>query len=534
MNHSSGPAPDSAAKSGDDTAARTWVSLHRLSKTFGPAQVLQEVDLDVRAAEIHGLVGQNGSGKSTLIKVLSGVHSADPGSVIEVNGARLSNPVRPAELRRHGLAFVHQDLGLVDECTVMENIRLGQFRVRPVSRRVDWSAERRVAEETLERLHTQIDPSRLVGSLTVGERVIVAIGRALQSIVPGGGCIVFDESTRTLPREILPDFYEIVRRLAASGTAVIIVSHRLDEVLKLADRVSVLRDGRLVAAGRPTRDLSEASLAALLLGRELELLEERPRSRAGTSSSPAAASGTRPGPVLSARDLASGSLRGIDFSAEAGEIVGVTGPTGSGHAELPYVLAGVTRPASGTVSVDGREFALPVRDPEQLITAGVVLVPEDRAREGLAVKLSAEENLTLPRARRHGRLMLRSGWQAREFAQAAALLGIVPPRRHLPCSAFSGGNQQKILLAKWLLHRPRVVLLHEPTQAVDVGARMDILRALRATAATGVCVIVVSAESQDLAAICDRVVVLRDGAVAAELADEPTHNAITAATYPAA
>ena len=533
MNHSSGAEPDSAAKSRGGTATRTWVSLRQLSKTFGPAQVLHDIDLDVRAGEIHGLVGQNGSGKSTLIKVLSGVHRADPGSVIDVDGVRLSNPVHPAELRRHGLAFVHQDLGLVDECTVVENIRLGQFRVRPVSRRIDWSGERRAAEETLERLHTHIDTSRLVGTLTPGERVVVAIGRALQSIVPGGGCIVFDESTRALPREILPDFYEIVRRLAASGTAVIIVSHRLDEVLELTDRVSVLRDGRLITDGRPTRDLSEASLAALLLGRELELLEERPRGRARTGSHLATASGTRPGPLLSARDLTSGPLRGIDFSAAAGEIVGVTGPTGSGHAELPYVLAGVARSASGTVSVDGQEFALPVRDPGQLMTSGVVLVPEDRAREGLAVALTAEENLTLPRARRNGRLMLRSGWQAHEFTQAVALLGIVPAQRHLPCSAFSGGNQQKILLAKWLLHRPRVVLLHEPTQAVDVGARMDILRALRAIAATGVCIIVVSAESQDLAAVCDRVVVLRNGAIVAELADEPTHHAITAATYPA-
>jgi ribose transport system ATP-binding protein len=528
------PSPALGTTSAAVGAAPPWVSVRGLSKTFGPATVLREVDFEVRSGEIHGLVGQNGSGKSTLIKVLSGVHRADDGGVIEVDGTELSNPVRPAELRRHGLAFVHQDLGLVDECTVLENMRLGQFSVRSLSRRIDWSAERQAVDRTLERLHAQIDPSRLVSSLEPGQRAIVAIGRALQSIVPGGGCVVFDESTRALPREILPDFYVTVRRLAASGTAVIIVSHRLDEVLALADRVSVLQDGRMVAAGRPTRELTESSLATLLLGRELELLEERrPRgagfaqARAGYGSGRA-----RRGNGLSARQIACGPLRGLDFEAKPGEIVGVTGATGSGHAELPYALAGAASGATGTVAVHGREFRLPVRDPAALIAAGLVLVPEERAREGIAVALSAQENLTLPRVWRRGRVVLRSGWQASEFAQAVQLLDIAPARRDLPCSSFSGGNQQKLLLAKWLLNRPEVVILHEPTQAVDIGARMDILRAIRATADEGASVVFATIEPQDLAAVCDRVVVLRDGAVAGELTSDLSPHAITTAVYP--
>ncbi len=500
-----------------------WVSVRGLSKTFGSAQVLHDVDFEARAGEIHGLVGQNGSGKSTLIKVLSGVHAADAGSVVEVNGTRLSNPVRPRELRRHGLAFVHQDLGLVDECTVLENIRLGQFAVRPVSRRIDWRSEREAARQTLDRLHSDIDTSRLVGALHMGEKAVVAIGRALQGLTPGTGCVVFDESTRVLPREILPGFYTTVRRLAATGTAIVIVSHRLDEVLSLAHRVTVLQDGRVVAGGLSTRGLTESSLAQLLLGREVELPEER---KAPSVSAPGGAVGLR------ARDVSAGVLRSFDVDVEPGEVVGVTGATGSGHAELAYVLAGVAPGTTGTVEIAGRAFTLPVRSPGHMIGAGIALVPEDRAREGLALGLSARENLTLPRARARGRMLLRSGWQIAEFNEAVELLGITPPSQHLPCSAFSGGNQQKILLAKWLLNRPRAVLLHEPTQAVDIGARMDILRTIRATAALGVSVVMASVEPQDLAAVCDRVIVLRAGVIAAELRSDITAHSITVAVYP--
>ena len=515
-----------------DADVGVWVSVRGLNKTFGGSQVLRAVDFDVRSGEIHGLVGQNGSGKSTLIKVLSGVHSADDGATVKVGGTRLSNPVRPVELRRHGLAFVHQDLGLVDECTVLENIRLGQFSVRRWSRRIDWRVERRAAEQTLARLHAWVDTSRLVGSLSPGERAEVAIGRALLSIIPGSGCIVFDESTRALPREILPDFYATIRRLAADGTAVIFVSHRLDEVLALTDRVSVLQDGRMSAHARLTRDLTESSLAALMLGRELGLLEERQTEAGASRGRWPRASGTGHGNALRARAIVGRTLAGLDLDAESGEVVGVTGAAGSGHAELPYTLAGVVRDATGSVSVRGQEFSLPLRDPARLIAAGLALVPEDRAQQGIALSLSAQENLTLPRARRRGRLMLRSDWQAQEFAQATAMLGIVPARRLLPCSAFSGGNQQKILLAKWLLNDPRVLLLHEPTQAVDIGARIDILRVIRAAADQGVCVLFASIEPQDLAAVCDRVVVMRRGAVITQLASDLSPHAITTATYP--
>ncbi|WP_375479268.1 sugar ABC transporter ATP-binding protein [uncultured Jatrophihabitans sp.] len=502
-----------------------WVSVRGLSKTFGPAQVLRDVDFTARSGEIHGLVGQNGSGKSTLIKVLSGVHPADAGSAVEIDGTRLANPVRPRELREHGLAFVHQDLGLVEELTVLENIRLGQYSAHRLSRRIDWRTERSAARQTLERLHSDIDTSRLVSTLHPGEKAIVAIGRALQNLLPGTGCVVFDESTRALPRDLLPDFYATIRRLAATGTAIILVSHRLDEVLALTDRVTVLQDGRVVAGDRETKTLTEASLASLLLGREIELLEERAPAQAPSHAGHTAA-------VLRARGIHGEFLRGVDLDVAPGEVVGITGGANSGHAELPAILAGVAAKGRGNIDILGRAFTLPSTRPGQLIAAGVAFVPEDRGQEGLAVELSAQDNLTLPRARARGRLMLRSGWQAAEFREAVAMLGIVPAKRNLPCSSFSGGNQQKILLAKWLLNNPEVVLLNEPTQAVDVGARIDILRAIRAAADRGVGVVLASIETQDLAAVCDRVLVFRDGVVAAELTTDLSPHTITAATYP--
>lgn len=507
--------------------APSRVSLRGVSKTFGPVKALVDVALEIRPGEVHGLVGQNGSGKSTLIKVLSGVYEADPGGVVTAGGHELSSPVRPMELRRAGLAFVHQDLGLVGEQSVVENMRVGLHRCRRFGRRIDWKHERAVVTETLGRLHARFGPDVLVNTLRPGDRALVAIGRALQSLETGEGCIVFDESTQALPRDTLPDFYATVRRLAAEGTAVIIVSHRLDEIMVLADRVTVLRDGCVAAGGLPTAELTEHELASIVLGDEARLAGLQQRIPAAVGS------GERAGiPRLHIDHLEGDQLSGFGLVAHAGEVVGITGATNSGHEELPYALSGHLASSRGTVTIDGEAIEMPVAGAHAMIARGVALVPEQRAREGLALSLSAEENLTLPRVLRRGRARLRSDWQAAEFEKAAEMLGIVPFRPHMPISSYSGGNQQKVMLAKWLLNEPRILVLHEPTQAVDVGARMDILRAIRAAAAEGVCALVSSIEPQDLAFVCDRVIVVRGGAPVRELAgDDLTAAAITAAIY---
>ena len=504
---------------GAEQAADVLV-IRGLRKTFGSSVVLDDVDLSVRRGEIHALVGQNGSGKSTLIKVLSGVYTADAGT-LTMDGRPLSAPVRVSELRRHGLAVVHQDLGLVPDLTVLENIRIGHYTRSRLSRRIRWDIERAAAERTLSWLDADFGLDQRVAALHAGQRAVVAIARALQAQRDGSGLIVFDESTQSLPREVLEDFYATVRRIARTGTAILMVSHRLDEVLRLADRISVLRDGRLALAGQPSRELTEASLSHVVLGRELD------RAAPWRHSPPTVASGPA---VLEARGLRGGLLRGLDAVLRSGEVVGVTGRTESGHEELPYALAGVTD-AHGELTVRGRAVSLPCRDRGQLTASGVVLVPQHRLADGLAAQLSAMENLTLPRVARRGWLFLRRGWQLREFATAVASMRIAPPDAGASVSAFSGGNQQKILLAKWLLDAPSVLLMHEPTQAVDVGARLEILTAIRRTAGQGAAVLISSIEAQDLAFVCDRVLVLADGVPVCELTGPCSAEDITTAVY---
>jgi ribose transport system ATP-binding protein len=488
------------------SAARPALSLVGVSKTFGPARVLDDVSLALRPGEVHGLIGQNGSGKSTLIKVLSGFHKADAGHVV-AGADEYPLPLSAARLDDLGIAFVHQDLGLVDNASVVDNIRVGRFNRNRWTRRVQRAAEAEAASATLARLGSTVDPLSQVGELQPADRAIVAIARALQSHPGGGGVLVFDESTQSLPREVLEGFYATVRDLAASGTAVLLVSHHLDEVIALTDRVTVLKDGRVVAGGIPTEGTDRRELTRFMLGTDAD-------TRALHDAVP-----TRPqGVALTARSLTGPTLRGLDLDVRAGEVVGVTGTTGAGHDELPYVLAGAA-PATGELAVGGVVLRLAGAEARDLLRAGVALVPQGRATQGLAMEMSVQDNLSLPRLRRRsGRWRITRDWQQEEFRWAVDALGIVPPRADLPAAALSGGNQQKLLIGKWLVAQPAVLVLHEPTQAVDVGARRDILRTLRSSAQAGAAVVVSSIDAEDLATVCDRVLVLEDGVVARELA----------------
>lgn len=485
-----------------------------ISKTFGRNTVLSEAGIEVLPGEIHGLLGQNGSGKSTLIKVLSGLYRPDSGAVIRVDGQDVLQPVTPVAIMNRGVTIVHQSLGLIPGHSVTENIRLGTLSRRRFGQFIDWSYEREQARKTLERMHSDIDPDRLVDQLHVGQRATVAIGRALQSIIPGSGCVILDESTQSLSREVLPEFYDTIRRLALQGTSIVIVSHRLDEVLALADRVTILRDGRVTAAGVPTHGMSETALSREILGRQLVGFSRAERSLDASAKKPLDA-----GNAVKLRAVSGPVLRGIDLEVTSGEVVGVIGATEAGHEELPYLITGAhSSHAAGTIDAAGTARDLGRLHVDQSLADGVVLVPNDRAGQGLAVGEKAMDNLTLPRVRaKSPRGVLRASWQRQEFLAACALLAISPPDPEQLAGSFSGGNQQKLLLAKWLLQKPRFLVLHEPTQAVDVGARADILRAISSVAADGAAVLVSSIEAQDLALICDRIIVLSEGRIAGEL-----------------
>ena len=369
-----------------------------LSKTFSGVTVLDDARLTLEPGEIHALVGQNGSGKSTLIKLISGVHRADHGGEILVDGVHLGPPVHAGRLHGQGLAFVHQDLGLVPDLSVRENVRVGLNAVGRFTRRVDKAADRAAVRRTFEFLGVPIDPEATVASLTPSERVAVAVARALQDREAGSGVIVFDESSRAIPHEALPAFYEMVRFVADQGTSVLFVSHDLKEVLALAHRVTALRNGRVVETGVPVSSLDEAALTRLVLGRDGapgDLIGQHPPRPTGTT--------------VDITGVRGGRVHDFTTSLHGGEVVGVTGTIDSGLLDLPALLGGAT-PATGSIAVDGTELDLAQASVLDLLEAKVVMIPQDRHGRGLATDLTVEENITIPHVgRRSHAVVARQG-----------------------------------------------------------------------------------------------------------------------------
>lgn len=480
------------------------LAVDRLSKYFAATRALDEVSITIAPGEIHAVIGQNGSGKSTLVKVLSGYHKPTSGTV-EMDGRPLPLPLTPKLVRGHGLAVVHQDLGLVTDQSVTENIRVGDFRSRL---RIDWRNERAIAKETLRRLGADIDANVMVGTLGPADRALVAIARALQTKGLDGGLVLLDESTRALPRSALPGFYATLRSICDEGGAVLLVTHQLPEVQAVADKVSVLRNGRLVAGGIPTADVSEGDLARAMIGTELREVVRHPAAKT-------------PKEDVKSFDflgLTGRELDVLDFSVAAGEILGITGMPGSGHEELPYLITGAVSAQGGSYRCGSQRIDLTSATTRGLVAQGIALVPERRIEEGLAVDQTVKDNLTLPRLRSRGRpYFVGEKWRSDETATAIQRLGIEPPDPAALVSQLSGGNQQKVLVAKWLMNQPQLLVLHEPTQGVDVGARVDVLSIILEVARAGAAVVVSSGDPDDLVAICDRVLILRHGTVAGEL-----------------
>lgn len=471
-----------------------------VSKTFGRSKVLKNVELEVRPGELHALVGQNGSGKSTLVKILTGYHQPDQGMTLTVDGNPQRVPVRWAELQQAGVSVVHQDLGILDHLSVAENIGVGRFTRSKFLRRIDWRQQEEMARSVLGRLGVSVDPRTPVGRLSATRRAEVGIARAMRDLQPGTGLIILDEATRALPREELKKFHELLRRVVDSGTSVLMISHNLHEVIDHSDRVTVLRDGALAAKGMETRDLSERDIARLMLGQHVPKAEAR-ESFVSTGKV-----------VLEVRGLTTPSIANLDFTVEAGEVVGLTGLPGTGFEEVPYLLGGSVQAVAGRVVVGGSVLDAARMSVSASRQAGIALVPERRDRDGLALEMSIRDNIALPNLLSRGRRWWVSRkWQEELANQAIASYRIRTPSARTTVKELSGGNQQKVLFAKWMSVGPKVLVLHEPTQAVDVGARAEIMRAIRAAASEGIGVLLVSIEPSDLAEACDRILVHRNG-----------------------
>jgi ribose transport system ATP-binding protein len=493
-----------------------------VSVTFGRNRVLRDVALTVNAGEIHALIGQNGSGKSTLAKVLTGLYSPDAGARVTVDGLPLRLPVRPVEARSRGVAVVHQSLGLVPEMTVLENLRVGRLHAGRISRRIHWAPERDAATAVFDRLGRHVPIDVPVRTLSEEDRATVAIARAIQDAPNGSGLIIFDESTRALSRRSLEHFYEMLDGVVRAGTSALLITHRLEEVIDAADRVTVLRDGDVVETGVPVAGLTESVLARLMLGRVLSQISSG--GGYGRHDAP---------PAVRIDEVVSNRLDHVSVQVSPGEIVGVTGLADSGYHELPYVLSGAEPATGGRLAVGGAEVNLARLSPKLAMDARIALVPGDRERTGLASELTVSENVALPRTSARGARFtpIRRRDERADLDPWLDRLELRPRDPKVVVGKLSGGNQQKVVLAKWLARDPELLILHEPTQAVDVGAREIIIAAVKDAAKAGCGVLVASGDENELSMLCDRILVFRDGRISQELARPCSPDDIVDATF---
>jgi ribose transport system ATP-binding protein len=472
-----------------------------LSKTFGATRALRDVSVGVSKGRIHGLVGGNGSGKSTLIKILAGVHRGDAGGIVRVGGEEVpADEVTPATAMRCGLRFVHQDPATFPGMTVAENFAIGSVHGFPrTGMRIAWKELHARTGEALERFDISARPDDPLERLAPAQRTMVAIARALRAHDERSDVVlVLDEPTASLPEHEVETLLDAIRRCAAAGETILYVSHRLEEVLSIIDEVTVLRDGAAVmtgtAVGLTTEDLIEAIVGGAL---ELEPRAERDRSSRA---------------VLELEHLRGGPLTDVSLQVASGEIVGIAGLLGSGRSELLQMVFGALQPDGGRMLLDGAPFAPAA--PGEAMQAGIAFVPEDRSRDAAFPDLSVSINLGMAQLDEYSsRVRLADRRMRADATDSIARFGIRCPNGDAALSELSGGNQQKTIVARWLLRNPRVFLMDEPTQGVDVGARQDLYRLIEGGRAKGMAGLMVSSDLDELAQVCDRVLVLRDGRV---------------------
>jgi ribose transport system ATP-binding protein len=483
-----------------------------VSKTFPGQRALDRVSLTVAAGEVQALLGENGSGKSTLIKVLAGYHLPDPGSRIEVGGDVLAAG-SPAASAQAGLRFVHQHLAVIGELNAVENIALESGYARGAF--IDWDAQAAYTRELLGRLQVDMDIWRPLAQCKPVERSAVAIARAVRSDGEAVRMVVLDEPTASLPAPEVAQLFGLISELKRSGIAVLYVTHRLDEVFEIADRVTVLRDGRKQAT-EPIADLTHERLVELIVGRSLAELRDAPVRARAAREVPADAQAAEPA-ALRVRGLAGELLRSLDLDVARGEIVGVVGTLGSGREEVARALIGALPTVAGRVEVGGT--AIGNLSPLTAVRAGLVLATGNTQPGSAVAAFDVRENLTLAslgRYSRFGRIRRRA---ERAVAQRwVEALDVRPRDLQRPYQLLSGGNQQKVIMGRWLNAEPAVLVLEEPTAGVDVGARQAIYELVAERASDGLAVVVCSSDMEDIVSVCDRVVVLRDGRAICELA----------------
>jgi len=486
------------------------LAFRQIEKSFGAIRALRGVNFELQAGEVHALLGENGAGKSTLIKVATGAHAPDAGT-IEVAG-EVVRRIDPLSARKHGIACIYQQPALFPDLTVEENLAL---RLEPSSswRRVDWSTRRQRAEMLLSRIGAHFGPDREVRTLSMPEQQLVEIACALGA---GARIVIMDEPTASLTRQEQERLFSLVRALRAQSVGVIYISHRLEEIFALADRVTVLRDGASIGTHVVT-SMSESRLIELMVGREVAHLYPPTEFSGGAIR-------------LDVRELVckAGGLKKVSFTVKAGEILGLSGLVGAGRTELARTLFGITPADAGEIRVDGQ--LLSVSNPRVAVAAGIAYVPEDRRRHGVVLEMPVSHNLTLAARRRYFPWgILRPRVEREAAGHFVESLGIKTAGIGAPAGSLSGGNQQKVSLGRWLATEPKILILDEPTQGVDVGAKGELHRIIRRLAAKGLAVILISSDLPEILGMSDRIGVMREGRLVTVLPGGSSAAAVMAA-----
>lgn len=498
--------------------------MNNISMRFGSHYALKSVSMSIKRGEVFGLLGQNGSGKSTMIKVLAGFHQPEPGSEVVLWGQTLPLPLDPMDIKKRGVAFVHQHLGLVPSLTVIENMRVTALKQK-TPWLVNWKREAQAISRLFQEFGLDIDPFATIASLPPVERAFVAIIRAFEDLrasnagYGGEGILVLDEPTPFLPAEDVQRLFTLIRSIVKTGASVVIVTHDIDEVRDITDRVAILRDGELIDI-LDTRTSERQSILDTIVGTRIDHFEKKRMAAKGV---PAA---------VTLRNVSDGKSSPFDFEIRQGETLGVTGLIGSGFAALPYLLYGALR-GSGTISIDGQAASLQTITPLSAQKLGIAFLPGDRLGAGGIGSLSVTDNITLPIL---DQMLKPYGLDRRQMVGEAArltdLYDVRPQNPQLALGALSGGNQQKVLLAKWLKIKPRLLMLDEPTQGVDFGARQQIFKALDRAASEGTAILCASTDNEQLEQICDRIIVFARGRPVAELkGNEISRKSITEACF---
>ncbi len=490
--------------------AEPLLQLRGITKQFPGVLALDGVDFALTTGEVHALVGENGAGKSTLIKIISGVHQPDAGR-IDYLGAPATFPTPRAAADR-GIVVIYQEIALFPDLSVLENLYVGAYLrpLRTTGRRVDWARMRARAQEVVASLGVELELQAPVHRLSAAQQQLVEIGRAL---LRDARVIIMDEPTGPLAQPDVERLFSLIRQLRSRGVGIVYISHRLEEIFAVADRVTVLRDGRRIITA-PVAHTSRDALIHDMVGRTLDALYPKTAVTAGT-------------PVLEVDALGNdAALADVSFVLRRGEIVGLAGLVGSGRTTLAHALFGIDPPARGRVRLDGVDAR--VSHPGQARELGIAYIPEERQRQGLVLPFSVGENLSLAILRRLSRLGFvdhaREAAVARDFVRR---LDIRTPGINVPAATLSGGNQQKVVVGKWLAAQPRVLIMDEPTRGVDVGAKAEIHRLMSELAGRGLGILLISSELPELLGMSDRILVMSRGRITGELRrDEATQEKI--------